>query len=356
LQGHEEEFYPELVARYGENKPATQWNKRMTALAWRLHPATAIPHLKQRAADASLPQEERRAALTALAFINNKAAADAMVALSKNGLQDVAEDAAYWVAFRQSNDWYSLLDWSRVGLNTAYERKVAQMKVKQSLALDVHQSNNERKWRVQEMARDSVGGQMLIGLAAEKKLPSELVPFIEDVIFQNPNATVRMQAGDYFKRPGTAAIFSIAHILKLTPDAARGKMVFTKYCASCHKVGNEGSSIGPELTTIGRKFAKPELLDAIINPSAAIVFGYEPWLVNTKDGESLYGFLLSENKQTVVLKDIAGQKHVIPVAKISKREKQERSLMPDPASNGMTEQQLADVAEYLRDGRVAAAH
>ena len=101
------------------------------------------------------------------------------------------------------------------------------------------------------------------------------------------------------------------------------------------------------LGTIGSKFDKTALLDAIINPSAAIVFGYEAWLVNTTDGESIYGFLISDNQKSVVIKDILGQKHVIPKEKIASRKKQEQSLMPDPVNNGLSEQDLADVASFL---------
>ncbi|MGO8055673.1 c-type cytochrome, partial [Rhizobium leguminosarum] len=96
-----------------------------------------------------------------------------------------------------------------------------------------------------------------------------------------------------------------------------GKKVFLKSCATCHKAGSEGNRIGPDLTFINKKFGKPELLDAIINPDAAIVFGYEAWLINKKDGESVYGFLISENKKNIVLKDITGQKHTIRVDQVT---------------------------------------
>ena len=82
-------------------------------------------------------------------------------------------------------------------------------------------------------------------------------------------------------------------------------------------MGNEGNPIGPELTMINKKFDRTALLDAVINPDAAIVFGYEPWLINKKSGESVYGFLIAENKNNVVLKDIAGKKHVIPTSEIA---------------------------------------
>ncbi len=94
-----------------------------------------------------------------------------MVLLSNNKLPAVAEQAKYWLSFRQSNDWYNLLDYSKLALNTSYERKLARMKVKQQIILDERQTFNKRRDRVNEMVKDSIGGQLLIGLAAEKKLP-----------------------------------------------------------------------------------------------------------------------------------------------------------------------------------------
>jgi putative heme-binding domain-containing protein len=262
-------------------------------------------------------------------------------------LPDISQLSAYWLSFRQSNDWYNLLDWSKIGINIGYERKLAEMKIKQQFILDEHLPVNTRKSHVYQMTADSIGGQLLMGLAADNKLPDNLKPFVEEKIFQNPNAAVRVQASKYFKRPGTDSAYSIPRISKLTPDPARGKMVFASHCATCHKIGSEGSAIGPDLSSVGGKFGKTELLDAIINPSAAIVFGYEPWLVNTKDGESIYGFLVSENKQSIVIKDISGQKHAIQIKKITSRQRQSQSLMPDPVNNGLTEQNLADIAGYL---------
>ncbi|HLL42114.1 MAG TPA: PVC-type heme-binding CxxCH protein, partial [Segetibacter sp.] len=344
LMGHESKIYPEILQIFAQDKPATEWNQQMTSLAWRLHPPEAVNDLAMRAKDPSLFAKDRQAALTALSFINTKAAARSVVALSKAEIPEVAEQAAYWLSFRQSNDWYTLLDWSKLSLNTEYERKLAQMKVKKQIVLDEQQSINERKLRVQEMAADSVGGQLLIGMAAVNVLPKQVLPFIEETIFKNPDPTIRVQASEYFKRPGADKTYSIPHISMLAADMARGKTVFAGRCSNCHKAGGEGNSIGPDLTTIGKKFDKTALLDAIINPSAAIVFGYEPWLVNTKDGASVYGFLLSQNKQAIVIKDIAGQKHIITLRNITSKEKQDKSLMPDPVANGLTEQNLADVA------------
>ena len=77
------------------------------------------------------------------------------------------------------------------------------------------------------------------------------------------------------------------------------------------------------------------------------MFGYEPWLIATTTGESFFGFIVADGDQTLVLKDLNGKKHVINARNVSSRKKQENSLMPEPASLGLTEQNLADVAEYI---------
>jgi hypothetical protein len=90
-----------------------------------------------------------------------------MLVLSKSNLPDVKEQASYWLSFRQGNDWYSLLDWKKLIL-TALENASSRLwKAARLGVLDKHISLQAREWRLREMAEDSVGGQLLIGLAAE---------------------------------------------------------------------------------------------------------------------------------------------------------------------------------------------
>jgi putative heme-binding domain-containing protein len=344
-----ESWYKELLISFYPNQPISplKWSKPMADFAWRLHPVIAVKEIAERAVDSASSIEERMRMITALAFINDKTAANAMLNLTAASLADVKEQSLYWLSFRQSNDWYKLLDWSKINVNTTYQRKLATMKVKLQMLLDNRQSEQDHQGLAKEMALDTMGGQMVIGLMAEDKLPTSLMPIVAENIFNNPNIAVRVQAGKYVKRNGTDKIFSVNNIAKLPGDAVAGQTIFKNNCSSCHRVGLTGNMIGPELTNIGKKFDKISLLDAIVNPSAAIVFGYEPWLVNTVEGESVFGFLVSENKQSIVIKDISGVQHVIAQNKISSKEKQQKSLMPEPITTGISEQNLADIATFL---------
>jgi putative membrane-bound dehydrogenase-like protein len=340
-------WYNDLKLALAKDVIPAKWTSSMAGFAWRLHPANAVTDLLQRAGDSGLSAAEKMQMITALSFVQDKAAVQAMVKLSQAADTKTKDQAVYWLAYRQTNDWTNKYDWSKISLNTAYERTLATMKVKRLIVLDERMSNDERSWRIGEMAVDSIGGQMLIGLLAENKIPKNLWPVVKDAIFKNPDLSVRVQAGNYFANTGEKAIYSVASITKLPQDAHAGELVFESKCSTCHRMGEKGQQIGPELTTISKKFDKVALTDAIINPSAAIVFGYEPWLVNTADGESVFGFLLSENKDQLVLKDISGHKHVIAKSSISKREKQLKSLMPEPMAAGLTEKDIADVVAFL---------
>jgi putative membrane-bound dehydrogenase-like protein len=340
-------YYAYAKEVFAKDKSPLEWNREMAELAWRLHPLSALNDLETRAGSSLLDARARKEALNAIAFINEPDAANAMLGLSGSSLKDVAEQSLYWLSFRQTNDWYTMLDWTKVDLNTAYQRKLSSMKVLSPFVLDSSLSFDERRYRADAMARDSIGGQMLIGMAAEGQLDKVMRNYLGKRIFDNPDPVVRVQAGKYFSKPGNDIQYSIERIASLHSDAAKGKLLFNTYCSSCHKVGNAGRSVGPDLSGIGYKFDKVAMLDAIVNPSAAIVFGYEPWLINIKGGQSLYGFIISENKNTVMLKDVAGTSHTIPVVNIIKKEKQKGSLMPDPATNSMSEKQLADVVGYL---------
>lgn len=345
--GKEEQLYPSVLAAFSNEKTVDKWSMKLSNIVWRLHPVLSVNDLKSRANVLNLPFNERKKALTALAFIKHKTAAEAMLELSKSNQKDIAEQAKYWLSFRQSNDWFDLLDWSKTGLNLAAEKRLAEMKAGRERLLNEYVAFGDRKQTAQKMAKDSLGGQIIIGMMSEKKLPKDLLSVVEETIFNNPNQAVRVQASQYFKRPGVGKVFNLQNITALSSNPKTGQKVFATSCASCHKIGKEGAEIGPELTLIKKKFDKLGLLDAIINPSAGIVFGYEGWLINKKDGDSVYGFLIADGEQAIVVKDVAGQKQTIAAKDISSRKKQETSLMPDPTAMGLSEKDLADLTTYL---------
>src|SRR5258708_12391157 len=130
---------------YGNGGPAAQWDQRLASPVWGLPPPSFISDLRIRAGSTSLNGRQRSDALTALSFVNTKAAVLSMIELTKSRLKDVAEKATYWVSFRQSNDWFSLVDWSKTGIDTEHERQVSSIKLRKNKLLDEVLPFDEKK-------------------------------------------------------------------------------------------------------------------------------------------------------------------------------------------------------------------
>lgn len=337
----EEQVYTLVRAVYpGE---PDRWSAQRANLTWRLHPKTAVNDLQARAGSSSVSEPERRKALTALGFIPSPEAATAMVSLGKSPLADVSSLAFWWIDFRKTNDWAEVLDWETAvaqAITPAHQR-ILELKKK---VADKNLSEAGRIEAALAMAKDAEGGNRLIDLKVQGQLPPRIAEAVSDELFKNPDQNVRVLASQFFPRKGKALKVDFA--ARMAADVSRGKTVFATYCATCHRHGTTGAEIGPDLTQIHQKFDKLTLLDAIVNPSASIVFGYEAYTLRTKKGETYFGFLLSDGP-TVVIKDASGKRHSLKAEEIISREKIPDSLMPEPGALGLDEQALADLAGYL---------
>lgn len=340
--GKEEAFYKDI--RPSWPKDPVSWTPKQAALAWRLHPKAALSDLRTRATAKALSAADRKQALTAIAFIKDKAAALTMLELSKSPLKDVSEQAFYWVNFRKTNDWQDLINWQQAtaAVLSPVQKKMLEW---QKIMMDTSVAKPQRELAAKTLASDLYGGQLLLAAAGESKIPKEFKPVIAEAIFNNPDRSVRMMAGDYFPRPSGKGL-SVNLAASLPADVTKGKQLFQTNCASCHRFETDGKDIGPDLSMINKKFDKNGLLDAIINPSAGLAFGYEPWIIQTKDKNTYYGFLVGDGA-TVVLKDAAGQTMSLKSTNIISRKQLKNSLMPEASSLGLKEKDLSDLSGYL---------
>jgi putative membrane-bound dehydrogenase-like protein len=134
-------------------------------------------------------------------------------------------------------------------------------------------------------------------------------------------------------------------------DAGHGRTLFADpkalACTKCHKVGDEGGAVGPDLTGIGSKYARAELIESVLYPSAKIFSGYEPVVVATSDGRVVTGILKSDDDQHLILQDAEAQTVTIPKSEIDERRTGEVSLMPNGLAEGLSKQDFADLIAYL---------
>ncbi len=139
-------------------------------------------------------------------------------------------------------------------------------------------------------------------------------------------------------------------ILSLHGDATRGETLFWSSalnCGNCHKIGDRGKAIGPDLSTIGKARSREDLLESVLEPSRRIEPKYAAYLALTTDGRSATGQLIRRNESEVVLRDSQGQEITLPTKDLEQLQPSLRSLMPDQQLASLTAQDAVDLLEYL---------
>jgi len=142
-----------------------------------------------------------------------------------------------------------------------------------------------------------------------------------------------------------------AQLLALAGDAAAGRELFLRtsgaQCRNCHRVGEEGRALGPDLDGIGKKYSKAQLLESILEPSKKIDPQFVSYVVETADGRVHVGLLVGKTEQQLVLRNAEGREITIPAADVELLAPQRKSLMPDLQLQDMTAEQVADLLEFL---------
>ncbi len=85
-------------------------------------------------------------------------------------------------------------------------------------------------------------------------------------------------------------------------DAGRGATLFRKSkipCINCHKLGDEGTEVGPDLSGIGSQQGAEYLMESILTPDDVIVKGYDGIVIQMKDGTLIDGVKTAEDQKNL---------------------------------------------------------
>ena len=129
-------------------------------------------------------------------------------------------------------------------------------------------------------------------------------------------------------------------------DGANGKLVYQKHCALCHKHGDLGNQIGPELTGMA-VHPKHELLIHILDPNRSVEGNYRTYNVQTTDGSVVTGMMAGESKTSIELVNVQGKREVVLREDIERLSGSQKSLMPEGFESQMNRDEMRDLLEFL---------
>jgi quinoprotein glucose dehydrogenase len=132
-------------------------------------------------------------------------------------------------------------------------------------------------------------------------------------------------------------------------DIKLGKKVFyehgTAQCQRCHTMHGVGGDVGPELGAIGKTFDRNYLLRSLVNPGAEVAEGYGVGTITLKDGTSISGNFMPDDKDGNARIQFGETTKVLKKSDIASKS-QAISAMP-PMTALLTKQETRDLVAYL---------
>ena len=208
--------------------------------------------------------------------------------------------------------------------------------------------------QISEMGSTTGGALRLASYLRHPELPEEIRCTIVRVMSAQTQPEIRdlfemyLPLGERRQRLGPRVDESA--ILRLTGNAARGHKIYWHtaglQCQTCHRIAGHGGTVGPDLSSVGKKHERPILLETLVKPSAKIDREYQTHTLITAEGRIYSGRILQKN-QNVVLQTADDKQVKVSAADVAQLAPSDKSLMPDQLLQSLTAQEAADLVEYL---------
>ncbi len=208
-----------------------------------------------------------------------------------------------------------------------------------------------RRWSPQDLYRITHDGLNGTSMPAWKGILSDhdiwaITGYILSLSGQPPDGPTRVEVGaGQAPKP------------ELGEAAKRGRALFfdldrEKRCSLCHRIGNWGRAIGPNLAQAAAGKSVAELTASIHRPQSTLAFGFQQTIVETTSGETISGILRGEEENVVRIYDTS----VLPPAlrtfysgQFTAVNESRRSSMPSAAELGYSDEEVATIVAYLRE-------
>jgi putative heme-binding domain-containing protein len=179
-------------------------------------------------------------------------------------------------------------------------------------------------------------------------------PAAAQALRAHADAGIRGRANELFaaltpeNRKGVLEAYQPA--LALEADAHKGREVFEKHCAGCHRVAGLGVDVAPDIAD-SRTKTPAQLLVDILNPNQAIDGNYVSYTALLASGQTESGVITAETSTSVTLRQAEGKTLVLLRADLQELRSTGVSLMPEGFEKQITLQQMADLLLFLKNWR-----
>jgi putative membrane-bound dehydrogenase-like protein len=302
----------------------------------------AAESLFQRAAatarDDSKPAADRLAGIRLLAFAPYSQAARALPDLISPQVPAELQIAAVAALTTQSDPDVArvlIAAWRRLG--PAVRREVIDGLVKRS------------EWL----------SELFAAIEAGKVGAGEIGRDVRQLLMNHPNLAIRDRALRVFaadrSHDAAAALATYQPALERTARPDRGRIVYERRCATCHRVGEFGHAVGPDLASVQNK-SPADLLVAIIDPNREVQPNYVSYTLVTRQGTVHTGIIVAESAAGITLRRADAKEDRVLRSEVEELASTGKSLMPQGLEKDISPPEMADVIAFIKSLQPAPPH
>lgn len=175
-----------------------------------------------------------------------------------------------------------------------------------------------------------------------------------DQLLKHPQEAIRNRARGLVdagvSRDRQAVLEQFQAALELSADPQRGRDVFSRQCATCHRVAGHGIDVAPDISDSRTKTARQILTD-ILQPNRAIDNNYISYTLVDSEGRVLTGILTAETATSITLKQPEGKVQTLLRSQIEELRSNGVSLMPEGLEKNVSVQEMADLVAFIKNWR-----
>ena len=123
-------------------------------------------------------------------------------------------------------------------------------------------------------------------------------------------------------------------------------------CVQCHRFGDAGGSVGPELTAVSSRLSSRDILESILEPSKVVSEQFQNTIFTLKDGADVTGRVADENDQRLIVVTDPRKLTKVEVRKANIESRYASKISPMPGKPGrhIDQKEILDLIAYLQSG------
>jgi len=204
------------------------------------------------------------------------------------------------------------------------------------------------------LARPERTALLLDEIAAGRIKPAALDATRTAALLNHRDATIKQRAEQLFAaaipQNRQQVLAEYETVLQMTGDAVHGREVFARHCATCHKIGDVGVNLAPDISD-SREKTPLQLLTDILQPNRAVDSNYFGYTALTIDGLAITGILTAETSTSVTLKESAEKEVTLRRDEIDELASNGVSLMPEGLEREIPHPDMADLIAFIKNWR-----